>query len=321
MSSDPIYTAIQDLLVRAPQTWQAIDRDALSATEERALGLLTAAGLVEVRVGLEFTMAGHPQGLRLTLEMTGETGLAPALAPVLTDLMARWETALAVQRQAGNSDPVAMTPFGGWAWRVAEQGERAKRDLASTDEDVRAAVFSFVLRRFVTGPGGTRFLVPVDPAERLAGLRDVPLVPVDGRARVRDRTWTLVGTVPATPEGPFPVEVQNWTQGAEAVVKALTPLLPRAQPPAADDKRYGEDPARWVGAARLALLSHLLANHKPRSREQIAQEASPEAGTPKSITRLLVILAKAGWLDETEDGTCLSRDGIRGSVRKVGEPP
>lgn len=321
MSTDPIHAAIQDLLVRAPRTWTAIDRDALSATEERALGLLTAAGLVEVRVGLEFTMAGHPQGLRLTLEMTGETGLAQALAPVLTDLMVRWETALAAHRQADISDPVAMTPCGGWAWRLAAQGERAKQDLASTDEAVRAAVFSFVLRRPVPGPGGQRLLVAVDPAERPANLRDVPLVPVDGRATVRDRTWTLIGAVPAAPEGPFPVEVQNWTQGAEAIAAVLAKMIPNAQPPAADDKRYGEDPSRWVGAAKLALLRHLLANPDPRSRKQIEQAASQAgAGEPDTVKRNLAILAKAGWLKETADGTCLSVDGIRGSVRQVGDP-
>jgi hypothetical protein len=322
MSADPLHAAIQDLLLRAPRTWAAIDRDALSATEERALGLLTAAGLIEVRVGLEFSMAGHPQGLRLTLEMTGETGLAQALAPVLTDLMVRWETALAAQRQAGISDPVAMTPYGGWAWRIAVQGERAKQDLASPDADVRAGMFSFVLRRPVPGPGGQRVLVPVDPTERPADLRDLPLIPVDGRATVKDRTWTLVGAVPATPEGPFPVNVQNWTQGAEAIAAAVATLLPSAQPPADDDKRYGDDPARWVGSKKLALLRYLLAHPEPRSRDQIAQEASQaQAGTPSSIKTGLVNLAQAGWLTENADGTCLSVDGIRGSVRKVGEPP
>ena len=321
MPDDPIIEALADLLQRAPERWQALDRDALSAIEERALGLLAAAGFIEVRVGLEITMAGHAQGLRLTLETTGETGLAQALAPVLSDLLVRWESALAEAKRQGIADPVTLHPVGSTAWRLAEQGLRARADLASDDEDVRGGMFSFLLRRPAFASNGQPVLVPVEPDQRPPELANLPLVQIDGRTSIRDRTWTLVGAVPAQPEGPFPVQVQNWDGGAEAIAAALAKLIPSAQPKPTGKKRYGEDPARWTGKAKLALLRNLLANTKPRSRAQIAEEASKaDAGDPASVERSLVVLAKAGWLKENKDGTCLSIEGIRGSVRQVGEP-
>jgi hypothetical protein len=326
MPIDPLHAAIQDLLVRAPRTWAAIDRDGLSAPEERAVGLLAAAGLIEVRVGLEFSMAGQAQGLRLTLETSGETGLAQALAPVLSDLLLRWESALGQARQRGITDPVALQPIGGTAWRISEQGLRARADLTSADPEVRAAVFSFVLTRPVQGANGRQFLVAVDPAARVSDLRDVPLLAIDGRTTVRERTWTTMGSSAAVASGPVAVAVQNWHDGADAIATAVAQILPGIHPAptaasAASSTRPGTDPSGWTGAAKLALLRYLQQHPSVRSRKQIMREAAQAgAGEPVTVKRNLADLKAAGWLSQNADGgTCLSEKGIRECAKKLGE--
>ncbi len=321
--ADSIHDAIVDLLNRAPERWQVLERDALSASDERALGLLCAAGLIEVRVGLEITMAGQVQSLRLTLETSGETGMAQALAPVLSDLLMRWESAMAQARQRGIADPVALQPIDGTAWRISQQGQRARMDLTSTDPDVRAAVFSFVRTRPVQGSGGRQFLVAVDPAERPSELRDLPLLAIDGRTTIRERAWITVGAVSVQPDGPIAVAVQNWDGGAEAIAAALAKLLPgmHAASPDAPTERPGTDPSGWTGAAKLALLRYLQSHPQTRSRKLIIRDAAQAgAGEPATVKRNLADLKAAGWLSENADGgTCLSEKGIRECAKKLGE--
>lgn len=79
---DPIEAAVESLLRTIPERWTDFDHDALAATEQRALFLLVAAGLVERRIGVRGEFAGQRLAVEFTIDATGEYGLVEAMEPV-----------------------------------------------------------------------------------------------------------------------------------------------------------------------------------------------------------------------------------------------
>lgn len=284
MPDDPIAAVTASMLARAPARWTPLDRDDLSALEEQALQNVVGRGLVECRMSGRIVLADATPSFRFRIQFTGSGGSRRASLEVLQ--------ALADHGHEGK--PLTIHMDTALEWRLHEHGQLALADLQGSDPHQRAYAQRFIL----TGNPGRS----ADQGQAIAFTQE------------------QLQTVPMTE--PVPVRVINADDLAGILAKALAgqQAAPATAAPA-DDKRYGDDPARWVGAKKLALLRYLLAHPEPRSREQIAQEAAQaDAGTPASIERALVNLAKAGWLKENTDGTCLSVDGIRGSVRKVGEP-
>ncbi len=104
---DPIALAIAAVLERAPERWQALERDDLTALEDSALQTLIARGLIEVRVGGRLSVVGDARPIRFRIEFTGEGGLPQALAPVLR-LVAEVSAAAAGHDLTAPS--AAMTP-------------------------------------------------------------------------------------------------------------------------------------------------------------------------------------------------------------------
>lgn len=284
MPDDPIAAMTASMLARAPARWTPLDRDDLSALEDQALQSLIGRGLVECRMSGRIVLADATPSFRFRIQFTGSGGSRRASLEVLQ----------ALANHGHEGKPLTIHMDTALEWRLHEHGQLALADLQGSDPHQRAYAQRFIL----TG----------NPSRST------------DQGQAIDFAQEQLQTVPMTE--PVPVRVINADDLAGILAKALAgqQAVPAAAAPA-DDKRYGDDPARWVGAKKLALLRYLLAHPEPRSREQIAQDAAQaDAGTPASIERALVILAKAGWLQETQDGTCLSVDGIRGSVRKVGEP-
>ncbi|MBM3998789.1 MAG: hypothetical protein FJ297_04455 [Planctomycetes bacterium] len=86
---DSIQTNIVRFLRTIPETWIDHDPSALSEMQDRAVELLTAAGMIERRVTLRLRMAGHPLAVEATITMTGEAGLAQARRRVSESARAR----------------------------------------------------------------------------------------------------------------------------------------------------------------------------------------------------------------------------------------
>lgn len=75
---DNIESLVTCFLRTVPETWTDHDPLTLSELQERAVYLLTTAGMIERRVTLRLRMVGHPVAVEATITMTGEAGLATA---------------------------------------------------------------------------------------------------------------------------------------------------------------------------------------------------------------------------------------------------
>ena len=82
--NDPLDAMILKLVSSAPLRWAELNYADLTANEEEALALLTAAGLIERRFSVRISMIGHSVRLDITGTATGEYGFIEALAPLLT---------------------------------------------------------------------------------------------------------------------------------------------------------------------------------------------------------------------------------------------
>lgn len=75
---DTVESLVTCFLRTVPETWTDHDPSTLSELQERAVYLLTAAGMTERRVTLQLRLVGHPVAVEATITMTGEAGLATA---------------------------------------------------------------------------------------------------------------------------------------------------------------------------------------------------------------------------------------------------
>jgi hypothetical protein len=199
-------TTIEQVIVHflhsVPETWTDHDPTTLSELQERAVYLLTAAGMIERRVTLRLRMVGHPVAVEATITMTGEGGLAQAMGFVLTDIWSEWQETFERHRSGDLKDQ----PFShcervdNEQWRLTEQGVLARRDIENGDEQ---RVLDFVLKRGFFGsprllPDGKLMLRP----------------PVAGKGSLV-RSHKITGEIQAS------VNITNWPEGAKAFAAAL----------------------------------------------------------------------------------------------------
>jgi len=128
---DPLASAVESLLRTIPERWADFDHDALASTEQRALFLLVAAGLVERRIGVRGEFAGERPTVEFTIDATGEYGLVEAMEPVAAEMWTAWGPAFEAWSA---SDTKTTTPFrfaktGLDRWRLTEFGVMARSDL------------------------------------------------------------------------------------------------------------------------------------------------------------------------------------------------
>lgn len=153
---DANINAIETLLRTIPERWHDFDHDGLTATDQQALFLLVAAGLVERRFGLRLEMAGRGESIQAKLAATGEYGLVEALDPVLAEIWTKWGDSFIEWKsgEAASSSPFRITRSGSDQWRLTEFGVMARSDLdleAPSDEAAatigcRQRTMEYVLR-------------------------------------------------------------------------------------------------------------------------------------------------------------------------------
>lgn len=143
---DGVDEAIACLLRTAPETWADLDQDGLTAVEQEALGLLTAAGMVERRFSIRLSLIGHPAQITVTATATGDHGLAEAMEPVLRKAWDAWQEFWSARREAPEEQrpKVFCEKAGSEMWRLTRNGVLARQDLDSGNSK---CVLDFVYRR------------------------------------------------------------------------------------------------------------------------------------------------------------------------------
>lgn len=129
--TDALAKSIESLLRIIPERWHDFDHDDLTATEQQALLLLVAAGLVERRFGLRLEMAGRGEVIEAKLAASGEYGLVEALDPVLAEIWTKWGDSFVEWKsgETASSTPFRITRSGSDEWRLTEFGVMARGDL------------------------------------------------------------------------------------------------------------------------------------------------------------------------------------------------
>lgn len=168
----PIAQAIDSLLRRIPECWEVVDIGRLTSAEDKALFLLTAAGLVERCLGFRLAMAGQETSMRAKFSVTGEGGLEMALGSLVEEMWTRWEQAYIAWTagKAAASSPFRGLPVGEQQWRLTDQGVMARRDLDVEAPSAGSAAFvrcrQYVLE-YVMRTGHQRYRLPAGGEGRL----------------------------------------------------------------------------------------------------------------------------------------------------------
>jgi hypothetical protein len=208
-----IEQAIFHFLHTVPETWTDYDPATLSALQERAVYVLTAAGMIERRVTLRLRMVGHPVAVEATITMTGEGGLAQAMGFVLTDIWSEWQEAFERHRSGDLKDQ----PFshcervGNEQWRLTAEGVSARNDL---DAGNAATVYDFVLKRGFFS----------DQPRLMPGGHIGQRLPVAGRGAL-ERMRRVGGDA-----GPTVVAISNWDAGSKAFADAFEKMFAAQAP-------------------------------------------------------------------------------------------
>lgn len=202
---------ILELLRHAPRRWTPLESDTLTADQEQALKLLTAAGLIERRFAIRLSLIGHPTRLKVTATATGEHGIAEAMAPVLQKAWDLWSEFY----RDGEAGPPEERPrffcekTAPESWRLSQQGALALADLEAGEQQ---RVLDFVHRR-----------PPV-----FAGR----VVPGEGRAERIEQTDEK-----QTQSAPSQVEVTNLSELSEPLQQMQTLMQRMFEQMAANERR------------------------------------------------------------------------------------
>lgn len=306
MSSDPLPDLLEQsilaLLPRVPERWSPLDRDALTATESRAVQALVLRGLIEVRASGRLVLGTDGLAYRLQFEVSGADGQRQVLIHICQELTNRGKEGCAFS--------VALD--GDLEWRLHAHGQQAVADLTGQDPGLRRYARNFVVSAQPVRQGSRGSLTAFAPDE--------------------------VPTIPATE--PVPVRVANVEDLSNLLAQAISSLRPTTVPEVAPvpvpapasaavaapagkptpAKRRGRHPARWTGVQTTTLLHYLLKNPSARTTDRIVQEVhAAGGGTPKEIRRRLRCLTEVGWTTTGDLGTCLNDAGILACTRKLGK--
>jgi len=136
---EPLDRAILDLLCSLPATWREHDAEALSATQQEAVRLLTEAGLVERRIWLTARMGGQPDEIELTVVVSGE-GVMPLIGERIFKTVPHWLDA------DGRTRGQVTLAASRVQIRLSDQGELARHDYEHQTPEKPSAVVAFVRR-------------------------------------------------------------------------------------------------------------------------------------------------------------------------------
>lgn len=231
-SPDPIT----GLLNRITETWSTYQSDELSDLEATALTLLVAAGMVERRFEIRLRMINHPVVMTAKATITGEAGLAEALAPLVAAVWQEWREPFEQWKQGETRDtpPFHCQRVGLDEWRLTGDGVQARTDLANGDT---RTVLDFVLAR------GFFTLRPSSP----------------GSGRLLSFDKVQAGDQAAVPAG---VQVTNWAEGAHAFAQAFENLLQSRRQEEIVEKASGLPRGPGSGAIFKERLAEYLENRR-----------------------------------------------------------
>lgn len=191
---------IESLLARIPETWQPLNADDLTATEQRALFLLTAAGLIDRRCRLRFVTLLDSFSAEIEFEATGEYGIVEATQTVVLQMWSKCRDDFDNWIKTHGNAPTVQSELIHQSWRLTDQGVIAREDLKKAGFD-RKYVFDYVLRQ---GVARTR------PSCRGRGNL-IKMTRLDG-----------------SDIKPTPVSITNWDEGAKQFAEEFFKLFGQA---------------------------------------------------------------------------------------------
>jgi hypothetical protein len=156
LDAQALKPAIAGLLNAIPFTWAEFDSDRMSARQSQALLLLTAAGMVDRRIRCRISFANHPVSFELRIQATGEAGYDQAMQSASAIQHETWRDAWAawIKSDTREQSPFHTQPLKPEEWRLTDQGELAREELAGTSPGAcPRGVLDFVLKRGLYGPG------------------------------------------------------------------------------------------------------------------------------------------------------------------------
>jgi hypothetical protein len=143
---DALDRVVLDLLARLLLTWEPLDFDNLTAREQEALKLLTAAGMVERRLTFRLRLIGHSVSIEATIAATGEYGIMEALEPVAKAAWLAWAGDYLKGKVGTPQDqPTFLCErTGPEQARLTQEGQQAREDVEAGNAQL---VLDFVHRR------------------------------------------------------------------------------------------------------------------------------------------------------------------------------
>lgn len=209
-----LSAVVKSLLHSIPERWTDFAHDALSHTEQNAMFLLIAAGLVERRIGVRGEFAGLAPAVEFTIDATGEYGLVEAMEPVAVEMWTKWGPAFEAWKasDAGGSTPFRFTRTGLDRWRLTEQGIIARGDLDIEAPNPGAAAVVGSYQRAI------EFIT------RTGHQADRPSVRGEGRLV----EMIVVDSPPGSTNPPTPISLANSPELAAAFRDIVVPALAEA---------------------------------------------------------------------------------------------
>lgn len=208
MNPDTLENEIGEILRKVPRTWTEFDITALSELQEKALYLLTSAGMIERRITLRFRIFGHPVAVEATITVTGEGGFAEAMEYVLSDMWNDWREVFESRHKSDAKDAPGShcERIGKEQWRLTAAGIDAKNDLETGRQ---STVINFVMKKGIFD-GQPRFLPNGKVSQRL---------PVVGVGKLERMSRVSANTSPAE------VNIANWEAGGKFFAAAFAEVL------------------------------------------------------------------------------------------------
>lgn len=188
--------AIRHLLMTISDRWKDYDSNDLTESEQDALFLLNAAGMIERSCRFRLRLRNRRSSVEAEISVTGERGGIEALEPLFGELWIDWADDWRSWQTGDTNDvpPLHCETIPPGRWRLTKAGVQARKELTAGNF---GHIYSFVLK--------------TDPFK----YRD----PVRGRGRL----LRIVHPEPREqPEiEPTAVSVQNWDEGADKITTAL----------------------------------------------------------------------------------------------------
>jgi hypothetical protein len=134
----PLDWAILDFLDKLSPHWGTVDVDALTATKQQALKLLTRTGLVEERIRVRVWMDGFPQRVNMQFRVSGDYDSTELVKKALRTVP-EW-----IDAKGRTRGRYTLESDGAVEMRLTDQGEQAKHDYDSKSPGKPSFILAFV---------------------------------------------------------------------------------------------------------------------------------------------------------------------------------